>query len=97
MAPLPFHQVIGRRPRTPLAKPVTRYVTVYDEPFKVLLPAHVPLYDGLRRWYPKLYDLAVLEDEEQVYDAPGSSSGEDDEDDYYGYWDRLEYMEWMYD
>ena len=93
MTPLPYHQMT--RPHRQVAKPVTHYVTVYDEPFKVLLPAHVSLYDGLRRWYPKLYELAVLEDEEQVYDAPGSSSGEDDKD--RGYWDRLEYMEYMYD
>ena len=96
MAPLPYHQMTRRRPRTHVVKPVTRYVTVYDEPFKVLLPAHVPLYDGLRRWYPKLYDLAVLEDEEQVYDAPVGSYAEE-EDEEFGYWDRLEYMEWMYD
>ena len=77
-------------------KPVTRYVTVYDEPFKVLLPRHIPLHEGLRRWYPKLYELVMQEDEQQIYDET-TLHGDEEDDDGFTYWDRLECMEWMYD
>jgi hypothetical protein len=95
MSPMPSYKM-SLTQRKQATKPVTRYVTVYDEPFKVLLPRQIPLYEGLRRWYPKLYEMATLEDEELNYDEM-PLHGEEEDDEGFTYWDRLEYMEWMYD
>jgi hypothetical protein len=74
-----------------LSRMTTRPITVYDEPFLVQIPASKNLYEGLARWYPNLYQLAVQEDAENEYDTTPSY------EDYDELWDRMDYLEWMAD
>ena len=69
----------------------TRYVTVYDEPFPVRMPAGYNLYEGLQRWYPNLYQIVIQEDLENDFNYHPSH------EDYDELWDRMDYMEWMSD
>jgi hypothetical protein len=74
-----------------MSRMTTRPITVYDEPFLVQIPANKTLYEGLARWYPNLYQLAVQEDFENEYDNTPSY------EDYDELWDRMDYLEWMAD
>ena len=65
-----------------------RIITVWGEEYRIQLPEGYDIYDGLRRWYPSLYE-AVME-EEKIDSNPTEEEME-------LVWERQDYLEWLFD
>ncbi len=69
----------------------TRKIVIFGREFEVALPEGYDIYEGLRRWYPSLYNIVLIEDkmnrEEEEYE----------EDDYEAMWAEFDYNEAMND
>lgn len=69
----------------------TRKIVIFGREFEVALPEGYDIYEGLRRWYPGLYNIVLIEDkmnrEEEEYE----------EDDYEAMWAEFDYNEGMND
>jgi hypothetical protein len=75
-------------PSAPPAIYTKRHITVNDRTYEVELPHDYDIYEGLRRWYPALYE-AVMEEERYVEQIAL--------DNYEAAWAHYDYLESMYD
>ena len=66
----------------------TRKIIVFGKEFEVALPVEYDIYEGLRRWYPGLYNIVLIED---------SVNRKEEEDDYEEMWAEFDYNEAMND
>lgn len=89
VAPIP-------KPSAPPAEMTTRTICVYDKIYNIELPVGFDIYEGLRRWYPALYE-AVIE-EQAAWDKtyiPATNQLTDEEED--AMWDQYDYLESLCD
>ncbi len=75
----------------PSIMPFKRKIVVFGREFEVEMPEGYDIYEGLRKWYPGLYNIVLIEDkinrEEEEYE----------EDDYEAMWAEFDYNEAMND
>ena len=76
-------------PSAPQATMVNRTIIINNDSYMVELPQEFDIYEGLRIWYPTLYEM-VLEEME----SERSSNSEHSQDDA---WAQYDYLEWLYD
>lgn len=74
------------------SKPPTRKIIVFGKEFEVAIPQDYDIYEGLRRWYPGLYNIVLKEDEliratEEYEEEP---LNEENYEEMWAYYDRLE-------
>ncbi len=70
---------------------VNRTIVVNNESYMVELPEEFDIYEGLRTWYPTLYEMVLEElDYERNHYADPEMSEEDA-------WAKYDYLEWMCD
>ena len=84
------------KPSAPPAEMTTRTICVYDKFYNIELPVGFDIYEGLRRWYPALYE-AVIE-EQAAWDKtyiPATNQLTDEEED--AMWDQYDYLESLCD
>ena len=84
------------KPSAPPAEMTTRTICVYDKIYNIELPVGFDIYEGLRRWYPALYE-AVIE-EQAVWDKtyiPTTNQPTDEEED--AMWEQYDYLESLCD
>lgn len=87
MPPIPMP-----KPSAPPAEMGTRMICVYGVIYNIDLPAGFDIYEGLRRWYPALYE-AVIEEQamwEKTYILPTNQLTEEEEDKIWNQYDYLE-------
>jgi hypothetical protein len=70
---------------------VNRTITVNNESYMVELPQEFDIYEGLRTWYPTLYEMVL---EELAYERNQYDACEMSDDDA---WAKYDYLEWMCD
>jgi hypothetical protein len=68
-----------------------RIITVWGEEYRIQLPSGYDIYDGLRRWYPSLYEAVIQEEKLEKME----SSVEEYEMELA--WDHQDYLEWLFD
>ena len=71
-----------------------RVIHVWDQEFCVGIPEGFDVYEGLRKWYPSLYEMA-MEEENFVRGSPATPKMTDEEVDEA--WAKYDYMEWLSD
>ena len=71
-----------------------RRVHVWDQEYLLEIPEEFDIYEGLRRWYPELYE-AVAEEESHVKGTPATPKMTDEEVEEA--WARYDYLEWLSD
>ena len=73
-------------------KPATRKITVFGKEYEVVIPQNYYIYEGLRRWYPGLYNIVLKEDEmnRAKEDYEEEQLNEEDYEEMWAYYDRLE-------
>ena len=84
------------KPSAPPVEMTTRTICVYDKIYNIDLPVGFDIYEGLRRWYPALYE-AVIE-EQAAWDKtniPATNQLTDEEED--AMWDQYDYLESLCD
>ena len=84
------------KPSAPAAEMATRTICIYGVIYNIDLPVGFDIYEGLRRWYPALYE-AVIE-EQAVWDKtyiPTTNQLTDEEED--AMWDHYDYLESLCD
>lgn len=84
------------KPSAPAAEMATRTICVYGVIYNIDLPVGFDIYEGLRRWYPALYE-AVIE-EQAVWDKtciPTTNQLTDEEED--AMWEQYDYLESLCD
>ena len=89
---VPPAPVAPLKPSAPPAEMTTRTICVYDKIYNIDLPVGFDIYEGLRRWYPALYE-AVIE-EQAAWDKtyiPATNQLTDEEED--AMWDHYDYLE----
>jgi hypothetical protein len=89
--------LVRPEPSAPPAEMAFQTIYVYGAIYHVDLPVGFDIYEGLRRWYPSLYE-AVIEEETEIrmQDIPLSNELPTDED-VEKMWDHYDYLEWLYD
>ncbi len=81
--------VLGTFAKSAINPPMPkRKIVVFGREFEVALPEGYDIYEGLRRWYPGLYNIVLIEDK---------MNREYEEDDYEAMWDEFDYNEAMND
>ena len=93
---VPPAPVAPLKPSAPPAEMTTRTICVYDKIYNIDLPVGFDIYEGLRRWYPALYE-AVIE-EQAAWDKtyiPATNQLTDEEED--AMWDHYDYLESLCD
>lgn len=93
---VPPAPVAPLKPSAPPAEMTTRTICVYDKIYNIDLPVGFDIYEGLRRWYPALYE-AVIE-EQAAWDKtyiPTTNQLTDEEED--AMWDHYDYLESLCD
>ena len=70
----------------------TRNIVIWNSDFTVEIPENMDIYEGLRLYYPELYNEVI--NEEEFNRQQTISLSHEDEDNYMDY---LDYLEWMYD
>lgn len=94
-APPPTPQMPPRpEPSAPPAIMNMRVIHVWDQEFYVDIPEGFDIYEGLRRWYPDLYD-AVIEEDYLVRGTPATPKMTDEEVE--AAWAKYDYLEWLSD
>ena len=84
-------------PSAPPAAMAFRTIYVYGVYYHVDLPVGYDIYEGLRRWYPALYD-AVIEEEDEINAEQYNTTTElPTSDDVEEAWAHQDYLEWLYD
>jgi hypothetical protein len=84
------------KPSAPPAEMMTRTICVYGAIYNVELPVGFDIYEGLRRWYPALYE-AVIEEQtmwKETY-IPSTNQLTDEEED--AIWNHYDYLESLSD
>ena len=84
------------KPSAPAAEMATRTICIYGVIYNIDLPVGFDIYEGLRRWYPALYE-AVIE-EQAVWDKtyiPTTNQLTDEEED--AMWEQYDYLESLCD
>ena len=84
------------KPSAPAAEMTTRTICIYGVIYNIDLPVGFDIYEGLRRWYPALYE-AVIE-EQAAWDKtyiPTTNQLTDEEED--AMWDHYDYLESLCD
>ena len=84
------------KPSAPPAEMTTRTICVYGVIYNVELPMGFDIYEGLRRWYPALYE-AVIEEQtmwKETY-IPSTNELTDEEED--AIWNHYDYLESLSD
>ncbi len=91
----PFNSKSAINPPMPKRK-----IVVFGREFEVVLPEGYDIYEGLRRWYPGLYNIVLIEDKNvssAVLGTFSKSAEEQEEYDYEAMWDEFDYNEAMND
>lgn len=70
-----------------------RKITIYNEDYEVELPENFDIYEGLRIWYPSLYEAAM----EEEYEIRLNQNNDKEEIDTEAAWDHYDYLEWIHD
>jgi hypothetical protein len=81
-------------PSAPPAIMHMRAVHVWDTEYHLDIPEGMDIYEGLRRWYPDLYE-AVMEEEGIIRGEPSTPKLTDDEME--AAWAKYDYLEWLSD
>lgn len=84
-------------PSAPPAEMAFRTITVYGVIYHVDLPVGIDIYEGLRRWYPSLYDAALEEEAEMRAEQYNLTTEMPTEEDIEDAWAHQDYLEWLYD
>jgi argonaute-like protein implicated in RNA metabolism and viral defense len=74
-----------------IMKEEERTITVWGEEYKVSLPPGYDIYEGLRRWYPSLYEAVIEKEQAEKYYE------EYYEKDMELFWAHQDYLEWLCD
>lgn len=90
----------------PVIMPSKRKIVVFGKEFEVEMPEGYDIYEGLRRWYPGLYNIVLIEDKNasslvlRTFSKSAEMNRKKDqyeEDDYEAMWDEFDYNEAMND
>jgi hypothetical protein len=73
---------------------IKRKIYICDVEYIVELPAEYDIYEGLRCWYPHLYE-AVMYEEQQIKDT--NLENKYNEDIFEQTWSYIDYVESIYD
>lgn len=76
-----------------IMKEEERIITVWGEEYRIQLPPGYDMYEGLRRWYPSLYEAVI--DEERLQKIESEATDEDPSIELA--WDHHDYLEWLFD
>jgi hypothetical protein len=82
-------------PSAPPAIMTTRKILIKGQEFNIEMPEFFDIYEGLRHWYPNLYE-AVLEEDEEIRnndDIDYNPTEQDIEE----MWAHYDYLEWLCD
>ena len=82
-------------PSAPPAIMTTRKIFVKGQEYHVEIPEFFDIYEGLRRWYPGLYD-AVIEEENEIRNSYEEET-DPTEQDIEEMWAHYDYLEWLCD
>jgi hypothetical protein len=75
----------------PVIVPSKRKIVVFGKEFEVEMPEEYDIYEGLRKWYPGLYNIVLIEDK------INREKDQYEEDDYEEMWAEFDYMEALQD
>jgi hypothetical protein len=76
---------------------ISRNIIINGDNHHILLPEEFDIYEGLRLWYPNLYE-AVMEEETNIrYQEDIPTEETLTEEDYEEAWAHLDYLEWLRD
>lgn len=81
-------------PSAPPAVMTLRRIYIWDQEYLLEIPEGFDIYEGLRRWYPELYE-AVMEEENLVRGTPATPKMTDEEVE--AAWAKYDYLEWLSD
>jgi len=81
------------KPSAPPAEMAIRTICIYGVIYNVDLPVGFDIYEGLRRWYPALYE-AVIEEQTMWKETPANQLTDEEED---AMWDEYDYLESLCD
>ncbi len=81
-------------PSAPPATMTLRRINVWDQEYLLELPEDFDIYEGLRRWYPALYEM-VMEEESLVRGTPATPKMTEEEVEEA--WAKYDYLEWLSD
>jgi hypothetical protein len=70
----------------------SRQITIWNTDYTVILPVGFDIYQGLRLWYPELYELVIKENSFHTFQNEFC-----DENEYDDSMDYLDFLEWTYD
>jgi hypothetical protein len=87
--PSPQFQSQGFRSITDL-----RTVYIYDKEYTIEIPENYDIYEGLRLYYPELYNLTLEEETQSRLDYTQDRLTEEDCE---AAWDHFDYLEYLYD
>lgn len=86
---------IHPEPSAPLETMSIRVINVWGYSYTVEIPKNFDIYEGLRIWYPILYDAVI---QEEQYERSLTQMEEDStEEDFEEAWAHQDYLEWLYD
>ncbi len=93
--PTVSHHFPQPEPSAPLAIMENRTIYVWGNEHVVELPVGFDIYEGLRRWYPALYNTAI-EEEKYLRNLSAMEEGLTEEE-VDAAWARQDYLEWLCD
>ncbi len=85
---------------TPVPTIMERTIYVWGEQYTVQIPPNYDIYEGLRRWYPSLYEAVIQEEklfrqEELMEEELLKQEVYEDDDELV--WAHQDYLEWLCD
>jgi len=81
-----------------IMKEEERTLMVWGEEYTIKLPQGYDIYEGLRRWYPSLYEAVLQEEKLNKYeDAYNIEEDPLDMEEEELVWEKHDYLEWLFD
>jgi hypothetical protein len=95
LSTVPSRQMLlSPEPSAPPAIMNRQVIYVWNQEFFVDIPEGFDIYEGLRMWYPDLYE-SVMEEESLVQGTPSTPKMTDEEVEEA--WAKYDYLEWLSD
>lgn len=79
----------------PKPKMITHTVYVWEEPHQVKLPQNIDLFEGIKQFYPNLYQ--EIEREKEYYALEEEYEKENEKEAVEEFWAHQDYLEWLCD
>ena len=97
LSTLNLHYIENPQPSAPESVYVSRNIIINGDNHHILLPEEFDIYEGLRLWYPNLYEAVMEEEANMRYQEDIPTEETLTEEDYEEAWAHLDYLEWLRD